>query len=425
MSPAPEVKGWCPGAFAPMPSNDGLLMRAKIIGSRVSAQQLAAIAAIAEDCGNGLVDLSQRAQVQVRGVSESTLPEALDRLDAAGLLAPDADAERVTNIVVPPLTGLDATAAVDANALARALAQALVAETGLRALPAKFLFAIDDGGALPITEVDADIRLEATATGIDVRIAGDRDRAVRADVGEAIPTALRLAWAFVTLRAGDFERRRMGRLVESLGAEAVYMQAGLTPTPAPHVPANAPAPLGAQTIGGVHAAGVAAPSGRWRAAELSALAHEAEANGAGELRLTPWRALLIPTPTLDAARRVAQTARGMGLIVSTDDPRLAVVACPGLPECPQAQGETRAHLARLAPLAQKLADASGVGLHLSGCAKGCARPRPTAMTLVARAGGLYDLVENGVASDAPRLTGLTIDAVESAIARAEKNLCPT
>jgi precorrin-3B synthase len=415
----PQVRGWCPGAFAPMESNDGLLMRAKVIGSRITAEQLAEVAAIAADCGNGLVDLSQRAQLQLRGVTQATLPDALQRLDAIGLLPRDADAERVTNIVASPLAGLDPTAAFDANALARDLAQALIAEDALRALPAKFLFAIDDGGMLSVHDLEADIHVEASNANVAVSIAGAKDRAVLIPLDDAIPTASRLARAFVALRNGDFELRRMSRLVGAIGAHAVFAAAGVRATPGSRFSPPAGPCLGAQAFNGLAFAGVGAPSGRWRAEEIATLATLAQTDGRGELRLTPWRAFLVPTVSPDAARRIVHAAQALDLIVSAADPRLAVVACPGAPECPQAQGETRAHLARLAPLAQKLAGSDGVGLHISGCAKGCARPGRTAATLVAR-GDLFDFVENGAAADKPRLEGLTLDAVDSALMRAGK-----
>ncbi|CAJ0858433.1 precorrin-3B synthase [freshwater sediment metagenome] len=422
MQPTPEIKGWCPGAFAPMQSNDGLLIRAKVIGSRVSSEQLAALAAIAEDCGNGLVDLSQRAQLQLRGVSEATLSGALARLDAAGLLPRNANAERVTNIVAAPLAGLDRTASFDANSLAKELAQALQADVLLRALPAKFLFVIDDGGALSLQDVEADIRIEAEGGGVAIGIAGAEEH-VAASVNEAVAVALELARAFVAMRAGEFEQRRMRSLVAAIGAEAVFSKAGLTATPNVRSKVTPAGFLGARDANGLFYAGVAAPSGRWQARALRRLAALADEHGLGELRLTPWRAFLLPSATLAAARKIAAAAGALDLIVSQDDPRLAVVACPGAPECPQAQGETRIHLARLAPLAQKLAGADGVGLHISGCAKGCARPRGSTVTLVLN-NGHFDLVDRGRASDTPHLRGLTIDAAESALAaRAEEYLC--
>lgn len=417
MQPTPEIKGWCPGAYAPMASNDGLLIRAKIVGARIDAAQLAVVAAISADCGNGLVDLSQRAQLQIRGVSAATLPEALRRLDAVRLLPRDAAAERVTNIIAAPLSD-------DANVMARELADAIQADEALRALPAKFLIAID-GGTLPLSNVEADIRLSAAQlNSVAISVAGADDLAVNVDRTEAIATALEIARAFVTLRNGAFELRRMGRLVKALGAARLFSEAGRVAALSGRLDSALRPFLGAQEADGLCFAGVAAPSGRWRARELHEIAAlAAQANG--ELRLTPWRAILILAPSAKAALNIVAGARARDLIVSHDDPRLAVVACPGAPECPQARGDTRGALARLAPLAQKLAGKDGVGLHISGCAKGCARPGGAPVTLIAD-NGRFDLVDQGGASDAPQLKGLDIDAVESALAaRAREHLCQT
>jgi precorrin-3B synthase len=425
---APAIKGWCPGAFAPMASNDGYLIRAKIVGSRASAAQLAAVAAVSRLCGNGLVDLSQRAQLQLRGMSKATLPESLERLDACGLLPRDAQAERVTNVVVSPLAGLDPGAQFDANAFAAELAAALQGDSALSALPPKFLFAIHDRGGLPLLDVGADIHAEAAGEDrVAIQVAGAGDRAVLVERGAAVGSLLRIARAFLVLRAAHpFELRRMRRLVAAIGADALFREAGIEATAFEGQASEArPAFLGARLLGPCAFAGVAAPFGRWRTADLAALATLAEKDGLGEIRLTPWRALLIPAQTLEAAERISRAARELGLIVSHADPLLAVVACPGAPECPQAKGETRAHLARFAPLAQKLAGPDGVGLHVSGCAKGCARPAAAPMTLIARE-GLFDLVDNGPASGAPREEALTIDDVERALAaRAEERKCPT
>ena len=227
MQPRPEIKGWCPGAFAPMPSGDGLLIRAKAVGSRMSAAQAREIARIADSCGNGLIDLSQRAQLQLRGISEATIAEALRGLEAIGMLAPSADAERVTNVITSPLAGLVA-GAFDANAMAVELAAEVQRDAALRALPPKFLFLLDDGGALSLADVEADIRIEAIANGdVAIRIAGVSNRAVVVATDDALDVALRFARAFVELRdrhANSF--RRVRTLVEALGADALARAAG-------------------------------------------------------------------------------------------------------------------------------------------------------------------------------------------------------
>ena len=52
-SEAPLIKGWCPGALQPMLSGDGLLMRPKILGSRLTLAQAEEIAGVSRDYGNG------------------------------------------------------------------------------------------------------------------------------------------------------------------------------------------------------------------------------------------------------------------------------------------------------------------------------------------------------------------------------------
>ena len=73
--PAPPYrKGWCPGALQPMETGDGLLARVRAPRGRLSLDQAAALADAAILCGNGLIGLSARANLHLRGVSERTLP---------------------------------------------------------------------------------------------------------------------------------------------------------------------------------------------------------------------------------------------------------------------------------------------------------------------------------------------------------------
>lgn len=426
MSPMPEIKGWCPTAWRPMESGDGLLIRAKMIGARIDAAQLSAIAYIAKTFGNGLIDLSQRAQLQIRGVQTAALKDALDALNAAGLLAASADVERITNILAPPIAGLDQSAAFDANRLLTDLAEALAQDAALHTLPPKFLFAVVDGGALPIDASEADISFHpATGGRIALRLAGVEDAAVIVAHNVVVDVALRLAKAFIRLRAANpFDLRRIRKLITTAGVAPLIEQAGVALSPFSLTPpAVTAAYLGVQNLDDVVIAGVAAPSGRWRAEELAALAEEAAAHGLNEARLTPWRAILFPAPNPTSAAKIIARATTMGLIVDIDDPRRSVVACPGRPECSQAQGETRRHLERLAPLARQYAGEDGVGLHISGCGKSCARQTSTPLTLVLDR-GRFNLVFNGGAKDKPAQTGLTLDEVVQALTRNARKKAP-
>ena len=415
MQDAPEIKGWCPGALTPMESGDGLLMRAKIVGSRLSLTQLSEIAAIALDCGNGQIDLSQRAQLQIRGVTETTLAAAQARLKSIGLLALDAATESRLNIVASPLAN---STSFDANEVAARLARAIAEDQALKALPGKFLFLVDDGSAPGLRDVGADIRLEARGAQFAVVLDGARDQAVIASPAAAIDAAVALARAFIELRAGRaFELRRMRALVDAMGAEPLLRASGLKSEPyCSNCRQGALSDLlGAHRIGENFLAGLAAPFGRFLAQDFADLADVVSREGAKELRLTPWRTILAPTRSLEQAARVVGAARALGFIVDAADARLAVAACPGAPECSQAKGPTRTGLDAIASVAKALSR-GGIGAHVSGCAKGCAKPSATPLTLVAN-GGLFDLIHNGAASDAPAATGLTLGEIADVVAR--------
>ncbi len=417
MQAAPEIKGWCPGALTPMESGDGLLLRAKIVGSKLSLTHVSEIVAIALGCGNGRIDLSQRAQLQIRGVRETTLAAAQARLKSIGLLAQDAATESRLNIMASPLAG---AASPDANEIAARLARAIAEDQALASLPGKFLFLVDDGSAPGLRDVDADIRLEARGAQFAVVLDGARDQAVIAPPAAAIDAAVSLARAFIELRAGRaFELRRMRALVDAMGADALLRASGLTSEPHRSTCRHSRLSdlLGARRVGENFFAGLAAPFGRFLAGEFADLAEAISEEGAKELRLTPWRAILAPTQSLEQAARIAAATRALGFIVNAGDARLAIAACPGAPECSQAKGPTRIGLDAIADAAKTLSR-GGIGAHVAGCAKGCAKPSATPLTLIAN-GGFFDLVYNGAASDTPAATSLTLAEIADVVARHE------
>ncbi len=399
----PAVRGWCPGALRPMESGDGLIVRLRITGGIVPAAVLREIAGLAARHGNGLIDLSQRANLQLRGIRPGTLEPLLADLDRLGLLDADPAGEAVRNVIGPPLAGLDPDARVAGAALVRDLEAMLARHADLHALPDKFGFVVDDGGRLPLGAVAADVRLTGVAGGVHLAIGGDAATAAPVAIVpevEAAAAAAALARSFLALREGT-GARRMRALVAAVGADRVRRAAGFDgPPPAPAIRAATGA---REVLSGRFGLGAAAPFGRLDAAQAERIAGLA----AADVRLTPFRAVLLP----GAAAGAAEALAGAGLIVEAADPRLAVAACPGAPACPSGAAETRLAAAALAPA---VAGADGVVLHVSGCAKGCARPQPTAVTLVGNRGG-YDLVLDGRADAAPIRGGLGLAAARAAI----------
>ena len=376
----PEIKGWCPGARTPMTSGDGLVVRLRPPLARLQADEVTAIADLADRYGSGMAEVTNRANLQLRGIGEDSYPDLLDALNAHGLVGADADIEGRMNIVLDPFhEGAESPTARIAASLAEGLS-----DPAFAGLPSKFGFTIDPGPRRRLSGVSGDIRVEGAGDGLIVRADGAPFGRPVAGEAEAVAAALDLARWF--LASGGVGADGRGRMARHLAAGAVLPD-HLSGTEAPNGADDAPVP--GPAAGGLL---VAAEFGAFTSDALRALARAA---AGGEVRLTPWRMVILPGVSDAGALADA------GLILNADDPRLRVAACTGAPGCPQASVETRA-------LARRLAEhlPAGQFLHVSGCSKGCAHPRAADLTLVGR-GGRFDLVPGGAPWDAPEAAGLS------------------
>ncbi|MBO9479020.1 cobalamin biosynthesis protein CobG [Shimia sp. R11_0] len=362
----PEAKGWCPGAYRPMMSGDGLVVRVRPVLARLTADQVTGLCDTALSFGSGLIDLTSRANLQIRGVTEANHTAVLERLAALDLLPDDPLLESRRNILIPPLwTEGDSTTQI-AHALMRRLAD-------LPELPAKMGYAIDIDGAPQFTKNSADFRFERDSNGaLLLRADGaSRGRAITAD--NAVDALIEMAHWFVD--TGGIKSRRMAPHAARNPLPADW-QAVL---PSASAPALTPGdtPLGAV---------LGAAFGQ---IEARVLKHVMQASKATALRVTPWRLFL-----LESAEAVETDA----FITRANDPLLHTDACPGAPLCTSSTVETR-------DLARALASEIKGPLHVSGCAKGCAHPQACSTTLVGH-DGVFDLVKNGRAWDSPKKYGL-------------------
>ncbi|PVA09578.1 cobalamin biosynthesis protein CobG [Pelagivirga sediminicola] len=373
---APMVKGWCPGAHRPMMAADGLVVRIRPHLARLSAAQALGLCDLALRFGHGYLDLTSRANLQIRGVAEGDHAALLQALGALHLLDADPALEARRNILVAPFWR-------EGDVLHR-LAQALTARLGdLPELPAKVGFALDCGPRALLTGDSADIRIERAASGLILRADGASAGCAIAE-GTALPALIEMAdWLAARITP---ERRRMAHVLS--GAPLPERWCDMPPLP------PAPPPLiGAQSDGAL----VGAPFGH---VDAAALARVIRAQALAAIRVTPWRMLFLEggTPPQDPA-----------FVTDPHDPLMRVDACPGAPFCPSASVETRALARRLAPFARGT-------LHVSGCAKGCARPRAADVTLIGRE-GRFDLRRHGAAGDTPGRYALSPDDILAEVSR--------
>ena len=353
------IKGWCPGALRPMQSGDGLVVRIRPRLAQMTAAQALGVAQAALSHGNGIIELTARANVQLRGVTEQSHAPLIAALDDLGLIDPDAVTESHRNVVLSPFWAGEETAALAADLY-------LALRHGPD-LPSKFGFGIDLGAMRVLADTSCDIRLERGADGGLILRADGAEGGQVVTRQDAVAQAMAMAEWFAA----------SGGITQGRGRMAVHPKGDMPFDTSQPLAPKAPAAKAGMTPQG---ALVGFEFGILRAELLAELASLAPA-----MRITPWRMVLL---------QGANLPDHPALITTPNDPRLRVLACTGAPDCPQALQETRPLARRLAPFVPQ-----GKLLHVSGCGKGCAHPGTADLTLSAtrqgfailpkaRAGGL-------------------------------------
>ena len=330
------------------------MVRLRLPGGRVSAAALRRLAELADAYGNGILQLTSRAGVQLRGLPDPLPVAFVDAVVAAGVLPTDSH-ERVRNIVASPLTGLSGGRA-DLRPLTVALDTGLVAEASLAELPGRFLFVLDDGRG-DVVDLTFDLGYQAAGPDGGYVLVGSPERGLPVRTEDVVPTLLRLALAFAAARAdtGAWHVAELPAWVGSLGLVPVTPVRGLAATALGRIGSNASVsvPLARLTL------------------EQARLVEEMVSGG--PVVITPWRGLVLP----DSADRLDDLAAA-GFVVDDETAWAQVSACVGAPFCARARIDTT-------EIATALAAAGGPLLrtHVSGCERRCGAPTGDHRDLVA------------------------------------------
>jgi sulfite reductase beta subunit-like hemoprotein len=355
----------CPGVVRLHQAQDGGLARVRVPGGRLSAGQLGAVAA-AGRLGNGLVELTSRANLQVRGLADSAAEEVARLLWEAGLL-PSREHERVRNIVASPLAGRHTRSVAGTDTIVAALDAGLCADPGLAELPGRFLFAVDDGSGLATADADVTLTAERALGGAGsqprfaLSLAGRRTT-LSSPPSEAAELALFAARAFMEVRDGAWRVRDLpggaAELATRLGARVASI-GERTP--------RRPLALGAVTQrDGRAALTVLPPLGRLDPSGLEGLAALA-----GEVRVSTRRTLTLLDVEWSELDELRASVERLGLVVSRGSGWAGLSACAGLGLCASARVDVRAAAAQRAA-----ARTAGDPLeHWSGCERRCGEPQ--------------------------------------------------
>ena len=162
MTAAPAIKGWCPTLLSPMQSGDGWLARVKPSAGVLSAAAARLIADAARRHGNGHIDLTSRANLQVRGLSPRSAEDFAETIIDAGLANTNPLAGSRSAMSWRARSGLTIPLPPSTLMPLRATSKPCSAgEPALWALPSKFGVLVDGGGVLPLADITADIMVRA------------------------------------------------------------------------------------------------------------------------------------------------------------------------------------------------------------------------------------------------------------------------
>src|SRR5438067_3130559 len=334
------------GLFYVAPNQDAFMLRLRLPGGILSADQATGLADIAERFGAGYVDITTRANLQIREIGAAHPLDVLMALDELGLTSRGAGADNIRNLTGSPLAGIDPQELIDTRPLTRALYHYILNHRELYGLPRKFNIAFDGGGRVGVLEDTNDIGFAAVRVGPGKAVPEGvyfrmllggltghgsfaSDSGVLLEPGEVVAAAAAILRVFI--EHGDRTDRRRARLkyllerwgIEKIMAEAAQHMPGQWRFAAAQI-CEPRGPIDRQAHIGIHPQaqpgfcyiGVTARASRLDSAQLRGLAEIAERRGSGTLRLTVWQNLLvsdIPEP------QVADTAaeiEALGLAIN-------------------------------------------------------------------------------------------------------------
>ncbi|PVZ09756.1 MULTISPECIES: precorrin-3B synthase [unclassified Pseudomonas] len=379
----------CPGLRRIVSARDGGICRVKLPGGVLSLDQARAVAGAAERYGNGVIEATNRCNLQLRGIVDEAVADALL---AAGLGSPEPGADDVRNLMLSPLAGLAPTQLADTRPLAAQWLSWLESTPRLHALSPKFATQFDGGEPLVQCEHAHDLWLSALVLEGEPHWGlGLASSLAQGRMHLAVPLAdgFRLASAVVErfLALASSQQARMREVLADIGLEA-FLQ-GL-PGRRIDLPGRTEGvgDLGAHALAtpGQQALGARFELGRLTAPQLRAVAMLAEGAGSSTLHLTPWQGVLIPAVAAQVLPALRAGLQVLGLITEPHAPLAQMQACTGSPGCAKALADTKADARHLANLLE-----APQAVHLTGCPRSCASAQAAPATLLAVAPGRYDL----------------------------------
>lgn len=398
----------CPGLFYGTSACDGFLLRLRTPGGLISLPQGEAIARLMENCGKDSLQVTNRANLQIRGLETSPSPEIYQKLQQVGLAGKQPKLDHLRNIMTSPTVGIDPRELIDTRPLVTAILNYIEEHPELKELSAKFSIGIDGGGQVGLgtrsprlsehryNEIQFFAVKKDGQVCLHLALGGERqlwDTGILIKPENCVSLLNALITVYLNyIRQNQSEKTpRLKHLLRDWGLSTYLDQVtqemnfsagltkiGLTPSlPYSHLG------IEQQKQEGLSYLGMGLPLGHITLKQWKGLLNLAADFGSGEIRLTPWQSILVPNLPTEKLELILPQLEKLNLSHCKNQIEGAIVACAGKPGCGSAITQTQLHgMALIQYLQKRLKPKYPVNIHLTGCPKSCAQPSPAEITLL-------------------------------------------
>jgi ferredoxin-nitrite reductase len=417
-----ELLKWV-GVFYRRPTPGKFMMRVRMPNGFVSSDQLSTIAELSRRLGNGVLDITTRQQIELRGFTLDSIPAIWEKLQGVDLRSLQTGIDNVRNINGCALAGLTPHELFDASPVVHDLDRIIVGSKGnpeFTNLPRKFNITVTGCLDNCTHSESQDIALvpakKGERLGFNVLVGGKMGSGgftiasrlnVFVEIYQAAAAVVELTkifrdhgprearskcrFAFLIEKWGI--PRLRAELTARMGYELAFQ--GRDMRSSHHVDHIG---LTSQNQAAITAVGLCVPTGRVNSEQIGELARLADAYGNGEIRLTTGQNAVIPNVPAGLVTKLLNEP-----LLKQFSPRPSpfvrgLVACIGTDYCNLALIETKN---RAVALSQALHEKIGAGanpltIHWSGCPAGC---------------GNHEAADVGLRGFKTRIDGKLIDAV--------------
>jgi sulfite reductase (ferredoxin) len=374
------------------------MLRIRIPGGALTADQLRAIARCSERHGRDVADVTDRQNVQLHWIRIEDMPAIWESLESVGLSTQEACGDTPRVMIGCALAGVDADEILDATPALLETESRFVGDPRFSNLPRKYKTSISGCRQQCAHHEVNDVSFVGVehpdlGPGFDLWVGGGLStnpmlgRRLNAFVQ---PDLVPDVWGGVTETFRDYGYRRarnharMKFLMADWGPERFrevlereYLGHGLPDGPAPEPSEHAhrdhvgvhPQPDGRSYIG------FAPRAGRIHGHQLRRVADLADRFGGGRIRATTQQKLVILDVDPEHVDDLVAELEAEDLRVNPSSFRAGMVACTGIEFCKLAIVETKGRAAWLASeLEERIPDLDEqLRIHVNGCPNSCAR----------------------------------------------------